>query len=75
MNRQPWRFRTEDGALVVGFAGADVTKARTSKRLDVGIAMLHAELGALSEGVSGRWEVLAGEDVARYVPESVPATS
>lgn len=73
MNRQPWRFRMEDGALVVGFAGADVTKARTSKLLDVGIAMLHAELGARAEGASGRWEVLAGTDVARYVPDAESA--
>ena len=70
MNRQPWRFRMEDGALVVGFAGADVTKVRTSKRLDVGIAMLHAELGALAEGVGGRWEALDGADVGRYVPDA-----
>lgn len=68
LNRQPWRFRIEDGALVMSFAGADAVKGRASKRLDVGIAMLHAELGALAEGVTGHWELLAERDVARYVP-------
>lgn len=66
MNRQPWRFRLEDGALVVAHAGADIL--HTSKRLDCGIAMLHAELGAMAEGTTGRWELLAGNDVARFVP-------
>lgn len=66
MNRQPWRFRIEDGALVVAVGGIDTP--RTSRRLDCGIAMLHAEVGALAEGVGGRWELLAGHDVARFVP-------
>jgi hypothetical protein len=67
MNRQPWRFRIEGGALVVAYAGSDTP--RTSKRLDCGIAMVHAELGAASEGAFGRWELLVGRDVARFVPE------
>lgn len=67
MNRQPWRFRMEAGTLVVAYAGSDTP--RTSKRLDCGIAMMHAELGAASEGAFGRWELLAGRDVARFVPE------
>jgi nitroreductase len=66
MNRQPWRFRMAGGGLVVSTTG--VPTPRTSLRLDCGIAMLHAELGARSEGVGGCWEPLAGSDVARFVP-------
>ncbi len=38
-----------------------------AKRLDCGIAMLHIELGALSKGVKGRWELLKQPQVARFV--------
>lgn len=37
-----------------------------SKRLDCGIAMLHIEIGALSAGVKGRWELLQSPQVARF---------
>jgi len=66
MNRQPWRFRMEDGAVVVAVSGPSVPLA--SVRLDCGIAMLHFELGARSEGCDGAWESLTGRDVARWVP-------
>lgn len=66
MNRQPWRFALEDGCLEVRYAGVDTP--RTSKRLDVGIAMLHAQLGAHAEGVTGVWELLPGEVIARFTP-------
>ena len=36
--------------------------------MDFGIAMLHAELGALHTGVRGSWEMLSGPDVARFAP-------
>ncbi len=66
MNRQPWRFRMEGDDLVVGLVGSDTPKV--SKRLDCGIAMLHAELAAREAGVSGTWETgLSGRDVARFV--------
>jgi hypothetical protein len=36
--------------------------------IDCGIAMLHAELGALHEGVGGRWVRLSEPDVAAFTP-------
>jgi len=69
MHRQPWRFRMDDGELVVGYEGADTPKV--SKRLDCGIAMMHVELAARAEGVFGAWDVgLADRDVARFVPDT-----
>ena len=68
VNRQPWRFRMEDGALVIAKDGAS-EMPKVTKRLDCGIAMLHAEIGALASGVAGEWTDLAeGLDVARFVP-------
>lgn len=64
MNRQPWRFALVDDRLVVRLAGIDTP--RTSKHLDCGIAMLHAEVGAISAGVRGTWELLEGPDAARF---------
>jgi len=72
MNRQPWRFALDgDGStLDLGYDG-DVGM-RVTKRLDCGIAMLHAELGMAEAGVTGRWEVLgtdAAPQVARFTRE------
>lgn len=64
MNRQPWRFAFDGDRLVLRLAGIDTP--RTSKHLDGGIAMLHAEVGAIGAGVSGRWELLDGPDVAEF---------
>ncbi|KAF0207907.1 MAG: nitroreductase family protein [Actinomycetota bacterium] len=66
MHRQPWKLRLEEGALVIGCEGLKTPKV--SRRLDCGIAMLHAELGALGEGVEGDWELLDGDDVGRFAP-------
>ncbi len=66
MNRQPWRFRLDSGAVVISTAAAALPLSLT--RLDCGIAMLHFELGARSEGCDGAWEPLSGRDVARWVP-------
>ncbi len=66
MNRQPWRFRFEDGAVIVSVVDGDTQ--RVSKRLDCGIAMLHFELGAGSAGIDGSWELLDGPEVARWLP-------
>lgn len=66
-NVQPWRFRYEDG-LVVSYAGRELPGP--SKRLDCGIAMLHVELGALAEGVTGEWQLLPSPDVAVFRPRS-----
>jgi nitroreductase len=63
-NRQPWRFRLQNGALVMGRA----EKTYWTAPIDFGIAMLHVELGAAHEGVHGAWEHLPEPDVARFVP-------
>ena len=63
-NRQPWRFRLQDRALVMGRA----ERTYWTAPIDFGIAMLHVELGAAHEGVRGAWEHLPGPDVARFVP-------
>ncbi len=63
-NKQPWRFRLEDGALVLSCAEHPYPTAK----LDLGIAMIHVELGAEHAGVEGSWEKLDGTDVAQYVP-------
>lgn len=70
VNRQPWRFRFEDGGLVVA-KDSVFEMPKVTKRLDIGIAMLHAELGALAYGVDGAWSDLRGSDVARFDPTEV----
>jgi len=68
-NRQPWRFRFEGEGLVVEKSRGPELPMVT-KRLDCGIAMLHAELGAWNAGVSGVWlESADGREVARFEPE------
>ena len=67
VNRQPWRFRFEDGGLTVAKDSFFETP-KVAKRLDIGIAMLHVELAALAHGIEGAWTDLAGMDVARYDP-------
>lgn len=69
VNRQPWRFRYNDGALVL--AGAP--KRYWTAPLDFGIAELHVELGAAHRGVRGTWEPLDEPDVARFVPQQKAA--
>lgn len=72
VNRQPWRFRFDAGALVIARDNA-MELPRVSKRLDCGIAMLHAELGARAAGVGGAWRDLDnGLDVARFVTTRRP---
>lgn len=69
VNRQPWRFRMDDGRLVVSKTQGELPSV--TKALDCGIAMLHAELGALAEGVMGRWrDCVQGHDVAAFEPNS-----
>jgi hypothetical protein len=64
MNAQPWRFRYEDGGVVVGAAPMRLDVG--TGRIDCGIAMLHVELGALTAGAAGSWQWLEAPDVARY---------
>lgn len=63
-NRQPWRLNMDGDALVFTKA----TKTYWTAPIDFGIAMLHAELGAMHAGVSGTWVVGSGAEVARFVP-------
>ncbi|HSQ22692.1 MAG TPA: nitroreductase family protein [Coriobacteriia bacterium] len=63
-NKQPWRLHMDSGALVFTKAA----KTYWTAPLDFGIAMLHAELGAMHMGVSGAWIVGSGAEVARFVP-------
>lgn len=71
VNRQPWRFRLDGESLVISVNSRRETP-KVTRRLDCGIAMLHAELGALAYGVAGSWTDLAdGLDVARFDPASV----
>jgi len=62
-NRQPCRMRVEDGSFVI----ATVPKPYWTAPLDLGIAMLHAEVGAAHAGVRGEWRV--GTDEARFVAQ------
>jgi nitroreductase len=65
INRQPWRFELEPGAVTVSVVtrGAE---GSISRLLDVGIAMLHFEVGARLLGASGIWQSLELPTVARY---------
>jgi hypothetical protein len=65
VNRQPWRFKIEDGAVLVR-ADKDEKDPRISRRLDCGIAMLHFELGVRASGLAGRWEFLPPPGLARF---------
>jgi hypothetical protein len=66
INRQPWRFRYENGSVIISAASS----APGTGRLDCGIAMLHFELGARTEGNDGAWVAMTGTDVARWEPFS-----
>jgi len=64
-NRQPWKFKVEPQAITVSTRGLSPDIV-VSKRLDCGIAMLHFEVAALSQGVRGKWELLDHPQVARF---------
>lgn len=64
-NRQPWRFEISDDSITVS-SGSKREGFRISRKLDCGIAMLHLELGAFSNGVHGSWEFLEYQRVARF---------
>ncbi len=68
-NRQPWSFHIEQNSITVSVRGSE-PEFNVSKRLDCGIAMLHVELGALSQGARGRWEFLRHPGVARFVVDN-----
>ena len=64
-NRQPWSFHVGQDSITVSVSGSG-PQYNISKRLDCGIAMLHIELGALSCGVTGQWELLKHPRVACF---------
>lgn len=69
VNRQPWRFHLAPNSITVS---VDTPKLNLSidKRLDCGIAMLHIEVAALANGVTGKWELLESPQVARFSVKS-----
>jgi len=66
INRQPWRFYVDRESITVSADSIVNLSVIISKRLDCGIAMLHVEVGALSAGVKGSWELLKSPHVARF---------
>jgi hypothetical protein len=62
-NRQPWRFRMDENALVLSLAPG---KTYWTRGLDCGCALLHAELGAAAAGERVRVRIvepdLSGSD-------------
>lgn len=68
LNRQPWLFSMHDGELVLRVAkGRERPEIR--RALDCGIAMLHAQLGALQTGEAAQWhEDVADGELARLRP-------
>ena len=67
INRQPWRFELDQGAVTVSVVGRGA-EGSVSRLLDVGIAMLHFEVGARLMGALGTWEVLEAPRVALFRP-------
>jgi hypothetical protein len=65
MNRQPWGFRVEERRITI-YVKDRGPEFNVARRLDCGIAMLHLELGALGNGMSGEWELLKQPQVARF---------
>ena len=68
MNRQPWSFHISKDSTTVSVKNRGL-EFNVAKRLDCGIAMLHIELGALSKGVKGHWELLKQPQVAKFIVE------
>lgn len=64
-NRQPWRFYVDPNSITISIneTGPDFN---LSKRLDCGIAMLHIEVTALTQGICGTWELLKTPQVAKF---------
>jgi hypothetical protein len=65
VNRQPWRFDFEPGSMVVSVVPRG-SEGSISRLLDIGIAMLHFEVGARLMGGPGVWQSLEAPAVARY---------
>lgn len=64
VNGQPWEFGVDADSVSVTRTNGNFGFGR----LDQGIAMLHAELGAAHSGVSGSWAVRG--DTATFAPQA-----
>lgn len=64
MNRQPWHFTVSEDSVSLGVSGK--LSVGPSPRLDCGIAMLHFELGALTQDSTVTTEMLDAQQVARF---------
>jgi hypothetical protein len=67
INMQPWRFACAKGVICMVASGLFSKKAE----LDLGIAMLHIDLGAAVDGVRGLW----GADGAVWVFSTAEANA
>lgn len=65
VNAQNWRFLPDETGIGIVSAG----NAYNYGELNLGIAMLHLELGAAHCGVLGTWE--QGENMQRFVPSAL----
>lgn len=65
VNRQPWRFDFKDGLVTVSVVQRGL-EGSVSRLLDVGIAMLHFEVGARLMGAPGIWVSSEPHAVATY---------
>jgi nitroreductase len=68
-NRQPWRFFVEGESITVSMDNNGRDHGM-SKQIDCGIAMLHLEVAALTQGVTGTWRLLEEPQVARFTRNS-----
>jgi hypothetical protein len=68
-NRQPWRFSFSENSITVSVDSTGRDHG-VSKRLDCGIAMLHIEVAARIQGITGTWEFLPDPCVARFTRRS-----
>jgi len=71
INRQPWRFTVEFNRITISVNKPGIEFNRfdygISKRLDCGIAMLHVEVAALFQNITGQWKFLQSPDVATFI--------
>ena len=65
VNRQPWRFIIKDNTIIIT-AKKDIKTSNYSYKLDCGSAMLHIHIGSLKEGVTGKWEYLDDDYIAKF---------
>ena len=65
VNKQPWCFVIGEGEKEIKVKIDDLKNAER-KKLDCGIVMLHLEIGALSNGIDGKWSYLELPDIAVY---------